>query len=433
MPKIVFIGAGSGFGQRLCVDILAHEELRDSTISLVDINEKYLGAVTDYVAELIRRHDLPARVEATTERREVLDGADYVIISVAIGGPAYDGVPFYHEIAVPARYGVSQQVGDTVSVGAVFRMLRTGPEIIRMARDIEELCPQAWVLNYTNPMAMLCWAMNAAARVNVVGLCHSVQGTAHQLAGYLGVPSAEVNYWVAGINHMSWFLELKRGREDLYPRLREAADDPEIFARDAVRFEILKHFGTFVTESSGHMSEYVPYFRKNPDLVEAYHLSQRLPRESPETDRRWEWFQEIRQQLEDSDPGQGLHASGEYASYIIRAIETDEPFRFNGNVPNRGIITNLSPECCVEVPCLTDATGVRPCHVGELPPQLAALNMSNVAVQRLAVEAVLERSKERAYHAVALDPLSATQCSLPQLREMFEELWTADSPWLTEY
>jgi len=433
MPRIAFIGAGSAFGQRLCADILAHEPLQDSTISLVDINEKTLGAIEQYVWELIARYRLPAKVEATTHRRAALAGADYVIIAVSIGGPAYDGVPYYHEISIPSKYGVSQQVGDTVSVGAVFRMLRTAPEIVRMAQDIEELCPQAWVLNYTNPMAMLCWAMNAATRVKVVGLCHSVQGTAAQLAGYVGVPAGEVNYWVAGINHMSWFLEFRRRGEDLYPRLREAAQNLDLVARDAVRFEILKHFGYFVTESSGHMSEYVPYFRKTPELREAFHLSDRTPNEVPVPDRRWAWFEEIRQQLQDADPDEGLKPSGEYASHIIRAIETNEPFRLNGNVPNKGIIANLPPDCCVEVPCLTDATGVRPCHVGELPPQLAALNMSNIAVQRLTVEAVLERSREKAYHAVALDPLSATQCALAQMREMFDELWAADAPWLTEY
>ena len=433
MPRIAFIGAGSGFGQRLCADILAHQPLQDSTIALVDINERTLGAIEQYVRELIAKYHLPAKVEATPDRRAALAGADYVIIAVSIGGPAYDGVPYYHEMSIPAKHGVSQQVGDTVSVGAVFRMLRAAPEIIRMAQDMEELCPDAWVLNYTNPMAMLCWAMHAAARVKVVGLCHSVQGTAAQLAGYVGVPPGEVNYWVAGINHMSWFLQFRRRSEDLYPRLREAAEDPDLAARDAVRFEILKHFGYFVTESSGHMSEYVPYFRKTRGLRDAFHLSDRLPHEVPVPDRRWAWFEEIRRQLHDADPGEGLKPSGEYASHIIRAIETDEPFRFNGNVSNNGIITNLPPDCCVEVPCLTDATGVRPCHVGNLPPQLAALNMSNIAVQRLAVEAVLERSREKAYHAVALDPLSATQCSLAQMRAMFDELWAADAPWLTEY
>jgi alpha-galactosidase len=434
MTKIAFIGAGSGFGQRISADILAHPEFQDCTISLVDISETNLAGVHGYVQELIERYNLPAKVEATADRRSVLEGADYVVIAVAIGGPAYDGVPYYHEVKIPAKYGVSQSVADTCSIGAIFRMLRTGPEMLRIAQDIGELCPDAWVLNYTNPMSMLCWMMNEGARIKMVGLCHSVQGTAHQLAGYMGVPAAEVDYWVAGINHMSWFLELRRrGGEDLYPRLREVAEDPEIYKHDTVRFEVFKHFGYFVTESTPHMSEYVPYFRKTKELRDAFSLYESNPNPVAAEDRRHDWFEEIRKQLKDADPSAGLQPSAEYASHIMRALHTGIPFRFNGNVPNRGIISNLSPECCVEVPCLTDATGVRPCFVGEIPPQLAALNMSNIAVHRLTVEAVLERSKQKAYYASILDPLSATQCTLGQIKEMFEELWAADAPWLTEY
>lgn len=430
--KAVFIGAGSGFGQRLCNDILSHPELQQCHFSLVDTDERHLQTVYECVQEMITRHNLPATVEATTDRRKVLAGADYVVISVAIGGPAYDGVPFYHEINIPAKYGVFQEVGDTLGPGGVFRTLRSAPEMIRMARDIEELCPNAWVLNYTNPMAMLTWAMNAAAKINLVGLCHSVQGTSAQLAGYIGVPAAEVRYWVAGINHMSWFLKFERNGEDLYPRLREVMDDPEIWRKDPVRFEIMRHFGAFVTESTRHMSEYVPYFRKSKKQMKQFGISLRQPSEVSQ-DRRWGWLQEIKQQLQDADPSAGLKSSGEYASFIIKALETNEPYRFNGNVMNNGIISNLPPQCCVEVPCFTDETGVRPCYVGELPAHLAGLNMSNVTVQQLTVEACLEKDREKAFHAVALDPLTAAQCTLPQIRAMFEELWEADGAWLGEY
>ena len=339
--KVVFIGAGSGFGQRLCNDILAHEELQDCHISLVDINERHLATVHECVQAMISRHGLPATVEATTDRRTVLDGADYVVISVAIGGPAYDGVPYYHEMTIPAKYGVYQEVGDTLTPGGIFRTLRSAPEMIRMAQDIEQLCPKAWVLNYTNPMAMLTWLMNKAAKINLVGLCHSVQGTAAQLAGYLGVPYSEVKYWVAGINHMSWFLEFKRGEENLYPRLREAMDDPEIWKQDTVRFEILRHFDYFVTESTRHMSEYVPYFRKSKQLMDKLGIFFREPNAVAQ-DQRWGWLQEIKQQLQDADPSEGLKSSGEYASFIIRALETNVPYRFNGNVTNGGIITNVT-------------------------------------------------------------------------------------------
>jgi alpha-galactosidase len=434
MTKIAFIGAGSGFGQRISADILAHPEFVDCTISLVDIHEGNLAGVHGYVQDLIDRYNLPAKVEATTNRREVLEGADYVVIAVAIGGPAYDGVPYYNEVQIPKKYGISQSVADTCSIGAIFRMLRTGPEMVRIAHDIEDLCPDAWVLNYTNPMSMLCWAMTAASKIKMVGLCHSVQGTIWQLGSYMGVPPEEIDYWCAGINHMGWYLELRdKNRRDLYPRLREVADDPEVYKHDTVRFEIFKHFGYFVTESTPHMSEYVPYFRKTKELRDSFSLGESNPGPVAPEDRRHDWFEEIRKQLQDADPSEGLKPSAEYASHIMRALHTGIPFRFNGNVPNKGIITNLSPDCSVEVPCLTDATGVRPCFVGEIPPQLAALNMSNIAVHRLTVQAVLERSKKKAYLASILDPLTATQCSLAQIREMFEELWTADAQWLTDY
>ena len=429
MRKIVFIGAGSGFGQRLCNDILANEELQNCHIALVDINERHLETVTDCVRSMIEKHNLPATLESTTDRRSVMPGADYVVISVAIGGPAYDGVPYYHEINIPAKYGVRQEVGDTLGPGGVFRTLRSAPEMMAIARDVAELCPKAWVLNYTNPMAMLTWLMNVTAPINVVGLCHSVQGTAAQLAGYLGIPAGEVRYWVAGINHMSWFLELTHNGEDLYPRLREAMADPDIYAKDTVRFEVFKHFDYFVTESTRHMSEYVPYFRKNPELMERFGLILREPAEVSQ-DKRWGWLQEIKQQLQDADPDTELKPSGEYAARIIHAIETNQTYRFNGNMMNDGIISNLPPECCVEVPCLTDATGVRPCYVGNLPVALAAMNQSNVAVQQLTVEACTEGNKRKAFQAIALDPLTAAQCTLDQIQQMFDELWAADAAWL---
>ncbi len=431
MRKIVFIGAGSGFGQRLCNDILAHEDLQDCHLALVDINERRLEAVTDCVEQLIEKHDLPATVEATADREEVMEAADYVIIAVAIGGPAYDGVPYYHEINIPKQYGIYQEVADTVGPGGVFRTLRSAPEMMAIARDVQRFCPKALVLNYTNPMAALTWVMNEAAPIRLVGLCHSVQGTAGQLAGYMGVPHGELRYWVAGINHMSWFLELKRHGQDMYPRLRQVMDDPEIWKKDSVRFEILRHFDYFVTESTRHMSEYVPYFRKTREQMEQLGLQLRQPNEVA-VDHRWEWLQDIKQQLMESEEHQ-LKPSGEYASHIIHAIETNQPFRFNGNVINGGLISNLPPECCVEVPCLVDGTGVRPCAVGALPTHLAALNMTNVAVQKLMVEACLAKSRQKAYYATALDPLTAGQCNLDQIRAMFDEMWEAEQPWLQEY
>lgn len=430
MAKIVLIGAGSGFGSRLSVDILSFPELQDSTLSLVDINPEAAEGVRRFVQQVVDHHSLPAKVEAHTDRRAALEGADFVVVSIAVGGPAYNGVPYYHEVMIPAKYGVSQQIADTIGPGGVFRTLRTAPEMLAICRDMEQLCPGALMLNYTNPMAMLCWVMNAGSRVRNVGLCHSVQGTHHQLAGYMGLPANEVKSWVAGINHMSWFLELQTMQgEDLYPRLRQAMETPEIFAQDRVRFEVMRHFGWFVTESTPHMSEYLPYFRKRPELLEEFGVAQRTPEKDGGGARRF-WMDDSPGGATVNEDALKLERSGEYASSIIHACCTNTLFRFNGNVRNEGIISNLPPGCCVEVPCLTDACGVRPCQVGALPAQLAALNQSNVIVQQLTAEAVLEGSVEKARMAVALDPLTAAVCSLGEARAMFDEMLEADRPWL---
>jgi len=426
MARIALIGAGSGFGSRLSVDILSFPKLQDSTICLVDINPEAVEGVGRFVQRVIDDNKLPARVETATDRRAVLEGADYVIVAISVGGPAYNGVPYYYEVAIPAEYGIRQQVADTLGPGGVFRTLRSAPEMLAICNDMEELCPDALLINYTNPMAMLCWTMGAYTDVDTVGLCHSVQGTAHQLAGYVGVPADEVTYWVAGINHESWFLEFEHKGCDAYPLLREALDNPETFAKDPVRFEIMRHFGYFVTESTVHMSEYVPYFRKRDALMEEFKLGMRVPdKEAAAPQRFW--------QKDEQTESTELHRSGEYASSIIHAIESDAPYRFNGNVANQGLITNLPEGCCVEVPCLTDGTGVRPCGVGELPPQLAALNTSNIAVQQLTVEAVLERDLDKAFMAVALDPLTSAICSLAEIRSMFDAMVEAERPWLQEW
>jgi len=424
MPNIVIIGAGSGFGRVLSADILAHEALRRGGISLVDINAESARNVAEWVKALVRQLGVPVEVRWATERREVLAGADYVVVAIAVGGRAYAGSPYYDEVMIPAEYGVEQSVADTLGVGGVFRTLRTAPEMIRICRDMEELCPKALMLNYTNPMAMLCWAMNAASRIRVVGLCHSVQGTSEQLARYIAKPYAETRFWVGGINHMAWFLRFEWNGEDAYPLLRKAAEDPEIRAKDPVRFEILRQLGWFVTESSTHMSEYVPWFRKRRELWEAFGLKERRP--AKEATARWDWadpkfLAEVR-----GERAIELRASREYASGIMNGIETGVPFRFNGNVANDGLISNLPPGCVVEVPCFADREGVHPCAVGALPTELAALNYSNVVVQDLAVQAVLEGSREKAIHACMLDPLTAAVCSLAEVREMCGRLFEAE-------
>lgn len=429
MPKTVIIGAGSWFGARLSLDLLAIPELREGSIALVDISRENLDPTAAYVRKAVELHGAPVEVIATDDRRSVLEGADFVAVAIAVGGPAYNGRPYYNEIAIPAAYGVSQQIGDTIGPGGIFRTLRTAPEMVAICKDMEELCPDALMLNYTNPMAMLCWIMNVASPVRKVGLCHSVQGTAGQLAGYIGKPFEEMTHWVAGINHMSWFLELKWKGQDAYPLLRQALEDPEIYNRDNVRFEIMRHFDYFVTESTVHMSEYVPYFRKRPDLMEQFNLKTSAPEEVPSGSTRWSEDSSLSKQLDGREPF-NLAGSHEYASQIIKGRWTDTPVRINGNVQNNGLIENLPPECCVEVPCLVDGTGLRPCAIGRIPTQLAALNLSNILSQQLTVEAFLEQDRRKAYQAVLTDPLTAAVLSPAQIRCMFDEMAEADRPWI---
>lgn len=427
MTKVVIIGAGSGFGSRLSVDILSREPLRDATIALCDIDAAKLERVGAYVQKVVDGNRLPARVETSTDRRELLTGADFVVLAVAIGGPAYFDHPYDTEMAIPAKYGLIQTVGDTVNVGGVFRTLRSAPEILRMADDIAELAPRATILNYTNPMAMLSWLIEERCGLPTIGLCHSVQGTSKQLAGYIGAPYEEVGYQVAGINHMAWFLEFTRQGEDALPALRAAAKDPAIRAKDPIRFEVMDHFGAFVTESSRHMSEYLPYYQHEPEKMK--------PHTQATTNvkgRRQAWFEDMGVKVDAAETIE-LVRSHEYASGIMEAMVTGVPMRFNGNVPNRGLIQNLPEGCCVEVPCFTDAEGVHPCAMGRLPTRLAALCQTNVHVQHLAVEAVRNRDLDAAYHAVLLDPATGGALSLSQARAMFDELVEAEGDLLAEY
>ena len=420
MTRVVIIGAGSQFGGKLSRDILAFPALQDgTTIALCDTDPEKLARVTRYVQRIVDGHHLPARIESSTGRRALLEGADFVVASISVGGPAYAGFPFTAELNLPyQKYGLSQSVADTIGVGGVFRFLRTAPEQMGICRDMEELCPDALLLNYTNPMAMLTWLHSAASSVANVGLCHSVQHTSHELAGYLGVPFEELTYFVAGINHQAWYLKLRHGKEDLYPRLRACLDDPATLNKDRVRFEMLRFFDFFVTESTKHCSEYHPYFRRTEELRERYGLEQWIAADQEKN--RWEGEKE-------DAPLPPLEQSGEYAAEIIHAMQTGGPFAFNGNVMNAGLIDNLPDGCCVEVPCLTDRTGVHPCHVGTLPPQLAHLNLSNIAPQELAVRAVLERDRRLALQACLLDPLTRSVLSLEDTQALFEEIWAAEA------
>ncbi len=442
MPRITLIGAGSVvFTRNLCSDILLAPSLQGSTIALMDIDPERLAQARDVVQAMIDRGQLKARVQATTDRREAVRDADYVITTFQQGGlEAYQ-----LDIEIPQRYGVEQCVGDTLGPGGVFRALRTIPVLIELCRDMDELAPNALLINYTNPMAANTWAVHAATGRPCVGLCHSVQGTSQMLAGWVGVPYGEVTYLCAGINHLAFFLEFCRGQEDLYPLIRQAIQRPEVYAQDPVRIELMEYFGYFVTESSGHASEYLPYFRKSAQMVN----EELVPRFKDEVNdwcgfgqtggylrhciRRFaESQQEYQKLLADvqDPPAERTH---EYGSYIIEAIETNQPFLINGNVPNYGLIDNLPQGCCVEVPCLVDGNGVQPTAVGALPTQLAALMRTNVNVQELMVEAALTGNRDMVYYAVSLDPLTAAVCSLPEIHSMVDDMLAAQAKWLPQF
>jgi alpha-galactosidase len=442
MPKITLIGAGSiVFTRNLCNDILLTRALQESTIALMDIDPARLAQARDLVQAIINKRGLKARVEATTDRREAVQDADYVITTFQQGG--LDAYAL--DIEIPQRYGVEQCVGDTLGPGGVFRGLRTIPVLVDLCHDMDDLAPDALLINYVNPMAANCWAVDVMTGRPHVGLCHSVQGTSEMLAKWIGVPYDEVTFLCAGINHQSFFLEFRRGKEDLYPLIWEAIEREEVYGQEPVRIELMKHFGYFVTESSGHASEYVPYFRKstrmvNEDLAPRFknpgdhwfdfgrtggylrHCQRALERSHQE-------FKDLIDGVKEM-PSQRSH---EYGSYIIEAVETNQPVRVNGNVPNWDLIDNLPQGCCVEVPCLVDGNGVQPTKVGALPTQLAALNRTNVNVQELIVEAAMTGDTEAVYYAVMLDPLTAAVCTLPQIRSMVDEMLTAQAQWLPQF
>ena len=440
MPKITLIGAGSlVFTRNLCSDILLAPSLQDCTISLMDIDPQRLEQSRQIAQSIASRRKLSAKIEATTDRKNAIRDADYVITTFQQGGlEAYK-----LDIEIPQKYGVEQCVGDTLGPGGVFRALRTIPVLIDLCLELDDFAPDALLLNYVNPMAANCWAIDAATGRPHVGLCHSVQGTSEMLAKWMDIPYNEVTFFCAGINHQAFFLEFWRGKEDLYPSIWKAIENPENYAQEPVRIELMKHFGFFVTESSGHASEYVPYFRKSAKMVHDELVPNFTDKVNYWLDfgrtggylrhclNRIEKFEREFEEILAEEPA--TTRSHEYGSYIIEAVESHTAIRINGNVPNTGLIDNLPQGCCVEVPCLVDGNGIQPTKVGSLPTQLAALNRTNINVQELIVEAALSGGTEAVYHAVMLDPLTAAVCTLPQIRSMVDEMLEAQKRWLPQF
>lgn len=436
MKKIAFIGAGSfGFTRNLVRDILSYPAFHDVHIALMDIDPVRLDYSRAACEKLIRAGGYPAKLTATTCRTEALEGADGVLITILAAGVQV----WRSDVEIPKRYGVDINVGDTRGPAGIFRFLRTAPVMLDIIRDVEKVCPNAIVLNYTNPMAMLCRTMQEASRANVTGLCHSVQGTAEMLARWIGADMRDVTYLCAGINHQAHYLEFKVGGEDAYPRIRKAMGNPDIYNEEQVRNEMFLALDYYVTESSGHNSEYVAWFRKREDLIEkyctkgtgwnpgqyAYILNEYL-------DREHTWQDSIREWLAQEDVS--LERGNEYASSIFNAVFGDGTiFEFNGNVRNFGLIDNLPKGCCVEVPVEASHAGLRPIHVGPLPPQLAILNNTSARCEELAVEGFFEKSRRKIYHAIAFDPLTSSVLSLSEIQNMVDDMFAANESFLADY
>ena len=370
-------------------------------------------------------------VIASIDRREVLPGSNFVINQIEVAG--LETVRYEYEI--PLKYGINQCIGDTLGPGGLFKTLRTLPTWLEIVRDIEQLCPNCVILNYTNPMSAVTLATARVTTIPVIGLCHSIQNTSSQLAEYLDIPYDELQWRAGGINHMSWFVELKHKGRDMYPILLERMKDPELLSQDPVRFDAMKYLGAFVSESSGHFSEYIPYYRKRADLIER-HCGVGYNGGTGFYANNWpQWRQENDLELLAKVNGEqsiDLTSSNEYAAIIIEAMVKKIPKTIYGSVPNRGLLDNLLPDGVVEVECRVDETGFHPQPFGRLPEHLAALCRSNMAFFELAVSAVLEGSKERALQALMVDPLTAAVCSLEEIQAMFEELFEAERHLLTD-
>lgn len=425
MTKVTIIGAGSVvFAKRLISDIISYPELSDTTFSLTDINEDRLNTAEKMASNLIKGKN--AQVFATMDRKQALKNADFVLNLIQVGMHEATVTDF----EIPKKYGLNQTIADTLGVGGVFRSLRTIPVLLEICKDMEEICPEAYLLNYTNPMAMLMHAVSKASSIKSIGLCHSVQNTADDIASYLNIPVDELDYKVAGINHMAWFLELKRNGEDLYPKLFEAMENEEIFIQDKVRFEMMRRLNYFVTESSEHMSEYTPYFIKRKELVQQFDIP--IDEYIRRSEKNLERFEQTKIKVENGETIEG-EKSHEYGAPIIHSIVTGKDRVIWGNVANTGLITNLSNDACVEVPCLVNKGGIQPCYVGKLPPQLAAINMTNINVQQLTVEAVLTKNIDYVYQAVMMDPHTSSVLSLEEIWNMTKELIDAHEGLLPEF
>lgn len=433
MAKITFMGAGSTiFAKNVLGDVMMTPALCDSVIALFDIDEERLKE-SEVILQNINSNcnDNRATIIAYTDRIQALQGADYVVNAIQVGGYEPSTVI---DFEIPKKYGLRQTIADTIGIGGIFRVLRTAPVLLDFAKDMERVCPDAWFLNYTNPMAALTGIMLRSTSIKTVGLCHSVQECADHLLRDLDLPRDNIKWQIAGINHMAWLLDIKRNGKDIYPEIKEKAKLKNKHEKhdDMVRYELMDKFGYYITESSEHNAEYHPYFIKSkyPDLIDKYNIPlDEYPRRCIQQIEDWKT---LGKQLVDNDDIKHERTT-EYASYIMEAMELDKPFKIGGNVLNTNLITNLPSETVVEVPCLVDGSGITPCHIGDLPQQLAALNRTNINSQLLTVEAVLTGEKKYIYQAALLDPHTASELSIDEIIDLCDDLIEAHGDMLPDF
>ncbi len=432
MTKIAIIGAGSiVFCKTLLNDIFATPALDGAEIALMGPTLLKIKRMEAYAGKIIEKNKLKSTVFSTTDRRAALENAQYVILMFQIGGVE----AFKYDYEIPLKFGVDQCIGDSLGPGGVFRLLRSAPVLNDIGIEIEELCPGAFVLNYVNPMGAVCTYMVRGTHINFVGLCHGVQTTLDLIAGYTNCSKDEIDYLCAGINHMAWFLKLERNGKDLYPLFRANMQKPQYYINEKVRGEVMRHCGYFMTESTGHLSEYLPWFRKNKRVLELY-CDQ--PDFGGASGAYYKYCETVAGNFRNNDPfamesGELEPRSKEYCSYIIEALETGKIFKLNGNVMNKGYITNLPQDACVEVPIFVDKSGLNPVVIGNLPAHLAAMNQSNITVQSIAVEAALKGDPEMVFWAIAMDPLTSSVLSLKEIRDMVIEMFKAEEKWLPQF
>ncbi len=434
MPKITFMGAGSTvFAKNVLGDSMLTPALEESIIALYDIDGQRLKESEAMLSAINRNNGSKASIETylgVENRKAALCGANYVVNAIQVG--LYEPCTIT-DFEVPKKYGLRQTIADTLGIGGIFRSLRTIPVMLDFAKDMEEVCPNAWFLNYTNPMAMLTGAMLRMTPIKTVGLCHSVQGCTKGLMEGLDMPYDESVQWkIAGINHQAWLLEVSKDGVDLYPEIKSRAAARTEKHGDMVRYEIMKRFGYYVTESSEHNAEYMPYFIKSryPELIEKFNIPlDEYPRRCVEQIKNWK---ERSHELI-NNPLLTHTRTHEYASYIMEAMETNRPFVIGGNVMNTGLITNLPKNAVVEVPCMVDKTGITPCYVGDLPEQCAAMNRTNINVQLLTIEAAKTLQKDYIYQAAMMDPHTAAELSIDDIVALCDDLIAAHGDWLPKY